>query len=175
LYGKFSFKLVEADKFLLGEFVADDPWLKVAELKKNDLSSENAVKDESKSTSEPEAGTSITIVENIYYAYGDHKLDRNAESILNKAVDALMDYPKLTMEISSHTDSKASADFNMTLSKKRAQTAVDYLVNNGISINRLKATGYGETRLLNKCTDHEECSEEQHRVNRRTEFKIMIH
>jgi outer membrane protein OmpA-like peptidoglycan-associated protein len=83
-----------------------------------------------------------------------------------------MEYPKLRMEISSHTDSQSSSEFNLGLSRKRAQTAVDYLVKKGISRSRLKATGYGETRLLNRCEDGVECSDEEHKVNRRTEFKI---
>ena len=181
--GKFSFKILEVDKFSIGEFVVEDPSLKIAEIKKQ---KEEIAKKESKEpkTKEPktavvkaeepeeESEMTVTIVENIYYAYGDYSIGEEGKAVLDKAADALTDYPKLMLEISSHTDSQSSSEFNMGLSKKRAQTAVDYLVKKGISRSRLKATGYGETRLLNKCEDGVECTDAEHKVNRRTEFKI---
>lgn len=183
--GKFSFKLLEVDKFTIGEFVVEDPSLKIAENK------EKAKKEKEKETKaketkpvaakeekpvekeeEPESEMTVTIVENIYYAYGDYSIGDDGKAILDKAVDALTEYPKLIMEISSHTDAQSSAEFNLGLSRRRAQTIVDYLVKKGISRSRLKATGYGETRLLNHCTDGVECSDAEHKINRRTEFKI---
>ena len=62
--------------------------------------------------------------------------------------------------------------FNLALSKKRAQFAVDYLISKGVSKTRLKAVGYGETKLLNKCGNNVDCTDEEHKINRRTEFKI---
>lgn len=169
--GKFEFKILEADKFSLGEFVVNDPWLKVPELKKENVKPAKELKPVAVEE-EGESELSITIVENIYYPYGVWEIDENGKAVLDKAVDALKDYPKLIMEISSHTDSQSSAEFNLGLSNKRAQTAVDYIVSRGIDRKRLKAKGYGETRLLNRCGDGVECSDEEHRVNRRTEFKI---
>lgn len=193
--GKFSFKILEVDKFSIGEFVVDDPTLKIAEIKKQkeEIAAKEAknpkVKDpktkdpkvkEPKTAPpvvkveepEEESEMTVTIVENIYYAYGDYSIGDEGKAVLDKAADALTDYPKLIMEISSHTDSQSSSEFNLGLSRKRAQTAVDYLVKKGISRTRLKATGYGETRLLNKCEDGVECTDAEHKVNRRTEFKI---
>lgn len=180
--GKFSFKLLDADKAALGEFVVDDPWLKTDKTKTGTGITKNTrkVKEiinakgevELVEVPEEESELSLTIVENIYYAYGDFKIDADAEKVMNKAVDVLKEHPKLILEISSHTDSQSSSGFNLGLSRKRAQTAVDYLVNKGIARNRLKATGYGETRLLNKCADGIECTEDEHKVNRRTEFTI---
>ncbi len=181
--GKFVFKILEVDKFSMGEFVVEDPSFKVEELKKDiaakKLKAEKIAKDvkekvvtKEKEEPEEESELSITIVENIYYAYGDYKISPEAEVVLNKAADAMLEYPKLVMEISSHTDAQSSSEFNMGLSRRRAQTAVDYLVNKGVARTRLKAVGYGETRLLNKCNDGVECSEEEHKINRRTEFKI---
>ena len=185
--GVFAFKILEVDKSAMGEFVLDDPTM-IEALKKANVSTvakeTKKVKDttppkeepkaEEKPKEEPEIESeiSITIVESIYYAYGDFSIGPEGEKILNKAVEALMEYPKLIMEISSHTDSQSSSEFNMNLSRKRAQTAVDYLVSKGISRTRLKATGYGETRLLNHCGEGVQCSDEEHKVNRRTEFKI---
>jgi outer membrane protein OmpA-like peptidoglycan-associated protein len=120
-----------------------------------------------------DAELSLVIVENIYYAYGDYKIGPDGESVLNKAAEALIEYPKLVMEIHSHTDAQSSSGFNIALSHRRAQAAVDYLVGKGISKKRLKAKGFGETKLLNHCADGVTCTDEEHRVNRRTEFKII--
>lgn len=169
--GKFVFKVLEADKSMLGEFVVDDPWLKVSD-RKPEKKPEDHPEETKEKEEEEESEITLVIVENIYYAYGDHKLGPDGERILNKAVEAMNDYPKLIMEISSHTDSRSSAQFNLALSRKRAQTCVDYMVKKGISPQRLKAKGYGETRLLNHCADGVECSDEEHQVNRRTEFRI---
>jgi outer membrane protein OmpA-like peptidoglycan-associated protein/tetratricopeptide (TPR) repeat protein len=150
--GKFVFKIVDADKVAMGEFVVDDPWLEVLQMK-------NKAKE-------------LTIIENIYYASGDYKLDAAGIQIMNKVISVLNSNPKLMIELSSHTDSKSSDEFNLGLSKKRAQFAVDYIVAKGINKKRLKAVGYGETRLLNRCKNGVECSDEEHKINRRTEFKI---
>ncbi|MCW3077177.1 MAG: hypothetical protein JWO32_1786 [Bacteroidetes bacterium] len=150
--GKFVFKVLDADKAAMGEFVVDDPWLQVLEMK-------NKAKE-------------VTIIENIYYASGDYKLDAAGIQILNKVISVLSSNPKLMIELSSHTDSKSSDEFNLALSKKRAQFAVDYMTAKGINKKRLKAVGYGETKLLNKCVNGVECSDEEHKINRRTEFKI---
>ncbi|WP_317896734.1 OmpA family protein [Aurantibacillus circumpalustris] len=181
--GKFSFKILEVDKFSMGAFVVEDPSLKIAEIKKQkeELKKNPSIAPKEKEAKpavvkaaepEEESEMTVTIVENIYYAYGDYSIGEEGKAILDKAADALTDYPKLMLEISSHTDSQSSSEFNLGLSRKRAQTAVDYLVKKGISRGRLKATGYGETRLLNRCEDGVECTDAEHKVNRRTEFKI---
>jgi outer membrane protein OmpA-like peptidoglycan-associated protein len=121
---------------------------------------------------EEESELTVVIVESIYYPYGEYRITGDGQQVLDKAVDALTEYPKLIMEISSHTDAQSSAGFNMGLSQRRAQAAVDYLVNKGINRSRLKARGFGETKLLNHCADGVSCTDEEHRVNRRTEFKI---
>lgn len=152
--GKFSFKVIESDKTLLGEFVVDDPWLAVLELKNKKEKEE------------------LTIVENIYYNFGDYKFDEAGQKVLDKVITVLISNPKLFIELSSHTDSRSSDQFNLALSKKRAQFAVDYMVAKGIDKKRLKAIGYGETKLLNKCANNVECTDDEHKVNRRSEFKI---
>ncbi len=85
----------------------------------------------------------------------------------------LMDKPNISIEIASHTDSRGEDDYNMTLSQQRAQSVVNYLVGRGISATRLVARGYGETRLKNRCANGVECTEAEHQVNRRTEFRIL--
>lgn len=152
--GKFSFKVIDADKALLGEFVVDDPWLAVLDMKNKQTKEE------------------LTIIENIYYEFGDYKFDAAGQKVLDKVITVLASNPKLIIELSSHTDSRSSDQFNLALSKKRAQYAVDYMISKGIDKKRLKAVGYGETKLLNKCANNVECTEEEHKINRRSEFKI---
>ncbi|SDX60113.1 Carboxypeptidase regulatory-like domain-containing protein [Lutibacter oricola] len=92
---------------------------------------------------------------------------------LQKVVKLMQDNPEISVEMSSHTDSRGSHEYNQNLSQKRAQSTVNYLVSEGIALSRLIARGAGETELLNKCADNIECSEDAHRINRRTEFKVV--
>lgn len=153
--GKFIFELLDIDKSSFGEFTVDDPWLQVLEMK-------NKQKQEA-----------ITIIESLYYAYGDYKIDAAGINILDKVISVLNTNPNLNIELSSHTDSRSTDSYNLTLSQKRAKAAVDYMISKGINKSRLKAIGYGESKLLNKCSNDTPCSEEEHAVNRRTEFKIV--
>jgi len=156
--GKFQFKVISVDKVALGEFTVDDPWLQVLEMK-------HKAKADSMKT--------ITIVENIYYAFGDHKFDAAGQKVLDKVIAVMISNMSLMVELSSHTDSHSSDEFNLVLSQKRAKTAVDYMISKGIDRKRLKAVGYGESKLLNKCANGVECSDEEHAKNRRSEFKIV--
>lgn len=94
-------------------------------------------------------------------------------SDLQKVVKLMKDNPSIMVEMSSHTDSRGSHAYNQDLSQKRAQSTVDYLVSQGVSRSRLIARGAGETELLNRCADNVQCSETEHRINRRTEFKVV--
>jgi len=144
-----EFKLdAEPDK------VVNDPWTKVMELK-------NSTK-----------ADSIKIVESIYYNTGEYKLLPEALMKLDKLAYIMQNDPKLAVELSSHTDSRGTAESNMKLSEQRSKTAVDYIVSKGITKDRVSGKGYGETKLINKCADGVECTEEEHAKNRRIEFKI---
>ncbi|HPQ07775.1 MAG TPA: OmpA family protein [Bacteroidia bacterium] len=155
LGGEFKIQLLDLEKTTLSEYTVDDPWLKVLHLK-------NAKKKDS-----------ITVIENINYALNEYKFDAAGKRILDKVVQILKSNPNLYVEISSHTDSRADDNYNLKLSQKRAQYVVDYLILNDIEKDRLKAIGYGEKKLLNHCGNNVPCSEEEHAVNRRTEFKIV--
>jgi outer membrane protein OmpA-like peptidoglycan-associated protein len=80
--------------------------------------------------------------------------------------------PQLVIEISSHTDSRSSKQYNLKLSQQRADAVVDYFLKNGIAKDRISGIGYGESRLVNRCADGVDCTEEEHAQNRRTEFKV---
>ena len=96
---------------------------------------------------------------------------------LDKLVKVLKDNPTIEIELSSHTDCRATIKYNQQLSSKRAESAVEYMASQGVEKNRMIAAGYGESRLVNKCACEGKqivpCTEEQHQENRRTEFKIL--
>ncbi len=152
--GKYEFRILPADKATIGYVYVDDPWLRVLQMKAK------------------QNQDSLLIIENIYYDYGSADILPGAEVTLAKVLKVMQLDPNITIEISSHTDSRATDDYNKKLSLKRAQNVVDYLVKRGIDKKRLKAVGYGETKLLNKCKDGADCTEDEHAKNRRTEFKI---
>ena len=153
--GKFIFELLDIDKTAFGDFTMDDPWLQVLEMK-------NKQKQDA-----------ITIVEKLHYPYGDYKIDAAGFNILDKVISILNNNKNLNIELSSHTDSRSTEGFNLTLSQKRAKVAVDYMISKGITKTRLKAVGYGESKLLNHCKNNVPCTEQEHAINRRTEFKII--
>jgi len=113
------------------------------------------------------------IIENIYYDLDKYQIRPDAALELDKLVQTLKDNPGIKIELSSHTDSRQTHSYNQLLSQLRAEAAVTYIVSKGISPERLIPRGYGENRLLNRCADGVECSEEAHQLNRRTEFKLL--
>jgi outer membrane protein OmpA-like peptidoglycan-associated protein len=153
--GKFTFTLLPTEQSKMGLVYVDDPWLKVLQLKNE------AKKD------------SLTIVENIYYNYGEYKILPEAQKTLDKVINLMKNDPQLIMELFSHTDSRSSSEYNMRLSQQRVKAAVDYIATRGIGKERISGKGYGESKLINACKDGVECTEEEHAKNRRTEFKIL--
>lgn len=115
----------------------------------------------------------IIEIENIYYDYNSAEIREDAALELDKVVALMNEYPNMKIEIRSHTDSRGKDSYNLTLSDKRAKAAVAYIISKGIDARRVVGKGYGETQLLNHCKNNVECSEEEHAVNRRTEFKIL--
>lgn len=92
---------------------------------------------------------------------------------LDYLYELMQQYPDMVIELSSHTDSRGNDEFNMKLSQRRADSAMNYLLAKGIAPERIQAVGYGESMLLNNCGNDVKCSEEEHQLNRRTEFKII--
>jgi outer membrane protein OmpA-like peptidoglycan-associated protein/tetratricopeptide (TPR) repeat protein len=112
-------------------------------------------------------------IDNIYYDLNKATIRPDAALELDKVVALMAKYPTMKIEMRSHTDSRATATYNKTLSGNRAKAAVAYLKKKGISAKRMVAKGYGESLLLNKCKDGVNCPEEVHQQNRRTEIKIL--
>jgi len=113
------------------------------------------------------------ILKDINYDFDKYFIREDAKVILGQLVKTLRDNPKIRIELSSHTDIRGTAKYNLTLSQKRAQAVVDFLVENGIARDRLVAKGYGSTKLLNHCAKGVKCSDAEHEQNRRTEVKII--
>jgi len=112
-------------------------------------------------------------VKNIYYDFDKWDIRPDAARALDKLAEVFKANPGLTFELSSHTDSRGGDTYNLVLSDARANSAVDYLVRHGVDPDHLVARGYGETRLVNGCSNGVQCTEEEHQANRRTEFKVI--
>ncbi len=112
-------------------------------------------------------------IDNIYYDLGLYTLRADASRELDKLVATMRKNPSLVIEIRSHTDSRGEANTNKELSTRRAKAVANYLISKGIAQRRIVANGYGESQLLNNCTDGVICTEAEHQRNRRTEFKVL--
>lgn len=113
------------------------------------------------------------VLDNIFYDYDKWDILPASEVELNKLIKVMNDNPTWKVELGSHTDARGSDSYNETLSQKRSDSAVNYIIQNGIAKDRIIAKGYGETQLVNHCKNGVECTDEVHRQNRRTEFKIL--
>lgn len=111
-------------------------------------------------------------LENVYYDFDKYNIRKDARVELDKVVDFLKQNPDVLAELGSHTDCRGSFAYNDRLSERRSNSAVKYIVERGISKDRITAKGYGEYQLVNKCADGVPCSEQEHQDNRRTEVKI---
>lgn len=112
-------------------------------------------------------------LDKIYYDYDKCDIKPMATVELNRLIKLMNDYPDMVIELSSHTDSRGSDEYNIKLSQCRADAAVNYILGKGISKSRIVAKGYGETMLVNGCSNGVQCTKAQHQANRRTEFKII--
>ncbi len=112
------------------------------------------------------------VIPNIYYDYNKATLRPESKAVLDSILIFFTTNKDLTIEIGSHTDSRGGDAYNEKLSQARAQSVVDYLIMKGIEKDRLTAKGYGETRLVNGCSNGVNCTEEEHQKNRRTTFRI---
>ena len=113
------------------------------------------------------------VLRNIFFDLDKATLRSESTSELNRLIDLMNEVPTLKIELGGHTDSQGSDAHNQDLSERRAAAVVDYLTKAGISANRLKSAGYGETQLVNDCANGVKCSDTQHQENRRTEFKVL--
>ncbi len=125
---------------------------------------------------EPEVETYTTDqpieMQNIFYDLAKWDILPEAESDLGLILELMNKYGDMEIELSSHTDARGTTKSNERLSQRRAESAKAWLVERGIDESRITSVGYGESQIRNQCTNGVRCSEEEHRYNRRTEFKI---
>ncbi|PRP66480.1 OmpA family protein [Nonlabens agnitus] len=112
-------------------------------------------------------------LDQIFFDFDESVIKPQAAATLDNLVDILNKYPEMEIEISSHTDVRGPAEYNLDLSNRRAAATLEYIVSKGIDRDRLRSIGYGEMQPLNKCVNEGMCTEEEYRLNRRSEFKIM--
>jgi outer membrane protein OmpA-like peptidoglycan-associated protein len=130
--------------------------------------------------SKPEVGMDVGKLVNInpiYFDLNKYAIRPDAATELDKIVKIMKEYPGMIIELGSHTDCRASAAYNLTLSDNRAKSSAAYIVSKGIDKSRIYGKGYGESKLVNHCECEGSkvvpCTEEEHQMNRRTEFIII--
>mgnify|MGYP000138117078 CR=1 FL=1 len=121
---------------------------------------------------EPIREGSVIVLENIYYDFNKSAIRKGAARELDGLVELMKLYPSMEIEMVAHTDARGTENYNLDLSLKRAESAREYIVRTGISEDRIKAFGYGESQLRNSCFDGTNCTDEEHQFNRRTEVKV---
>jgi outer membrane protein OmpA-like peptidoglycan-associated protein len=124
-------------------------------------------------------GTDLTLLLNlkpIYFDYDKSYIRPDAEIELAKVIEYMKAYPNVKIDVRSHTDSRGKDTYNLELSNRRNKATREYIIKKGgISPSRLTGRGYGETQLINRCTNAFKtiCSEEEHQANRRSEFIVI--
>lgn len=152
---KFIYKPISAEMNKIRDIELEDPWLELGSTKKNTIASNQV------------------IIEPILFETNQFTLLPAAIETLNKIVSVLTANKTVKVDVSAHTDCIGNDQENINLSKKRAKAVTDYLTKNGVAANRLSSNGFGESKPLNRCKNNVECSELEHAVNRRVEFKII--
>lgn len=153
--GTFKYTFLKSELSVLKELSNnDDIALKVNSFKNND-------------------NKELKIKKQIYFELTSAELSSSAKNELDDISQILNENPTLQLEIIAHTDARGDDVTNLTLSEKRAANSVNYLISKGIKTERLKSKGMGEKEILNRCTNNITCSELEHALNRRTEFKFL--
>ena len=120
-----------------------------------------------------EPGDAIPFLLHIYYDFNRATIRAEAREDLDQLYATLEDNPEIVVEIGSHTDARGSSAYNDRLSQRRAEAVVRYLEQRGITRDRMVPRGYGETKPVNNCNNGVPCSEREHQLNRRTEFRVL--
>ena len=113
-------------------------------------------------------------LEDIYFEKNEWDITQNEVFKLQILLEILKQNPEIKINIRAHTDSRASKNYNLNLSQKRADATMHWLIENGINKNRLSANGFGEKYLMNECADGIPCTEQEHKINRRSEFIVLL-
>ena len=128
---------------------------------------------EEMSSRRPLAEGVVIVLDNIYYDFNQAVIRKGQARDLEALASLMKQYPEMEIELGAHTDSRGSADYNLELSKQRAEAAKFFLVSKGIDPNRVMTKGYGESIPRNGCVDGVNCTESEYQFNRRTEVKVL--
>ncbi|RZJ70790.1 MAG: flagellar motor protein MotB [Flavobacterium sp.] len=110
----------------------------------------------------------------IYFDFNKADITPQAATELDKVVYIMQNFPAIVIKIESHTDSRGDDSYNLKLSESRARATYDYIIQKGIDASRIESVkGYGETQLRNKCKNGVTCTDEEHQLNRRSDFIIV--
>ncbi|MBL7472177.1 OmpA family protein [Robertkochia sediminum] len=109
----------------------------------------------------------------VYYAFDSSYMTEQDKQTVDNLVGFMEKYPNAILEVQAHADSRGTEQYNLWLSERRAKRIVDYAISKGIDANRLRPIGFGENKLVNRCTEGTPCTAEQHRENRRTEYVLV--
>ncbi len=110
----------------------------------------------------------------VYFDFDSSYLNKPYKGLLDELALILQENPSVILKIGSHTDSRGPGKYNMWLSEKRMQRTIAYLVKQkGIDGARLRGEAFGETKLVNECNDHTHCTEQRHKLNRRSAFEVL--
>lgn len=157
---RFNYKPLSSEQSRIVEVFVDDPWLTLLD---REIAAKKA------------AGSTETIVESILFELNKTDLLPQSLQTLDKVILAMLTNKNFNIELSAHSDSRGSDLQNMALSQKRANRAHEYIISKGIDADRIIAKGYGESKLVNNCGNSVICSDDEHAMNRRVEFKISYH
>jgi outer membrane protein OmpA-like peptidoglycan-associated protein len=160
--GTFKYSLLPSDLITLAKLETEE-----VVIKKKDKSLDD-IKDFANSTEKE-----LKVKRQVTYASGSAELSESAQKELDGISKILNENPTLQLEIIAHTDARGDDATNLALSEKRAANSINYLIGKGIKTERLKSKGMGEKEILNQCKNGINCSEEEHAVNRRTEFRFL--
>ena len=109
----------------------------------------------------------------IYFDFDKSNIRPDAQVELQKVIDYLKKYPTVNIDVQSHTDSRATDQYNIALSQRRNESTKKWIIQKGnIDPSRISGRGYGETQLVNRCSNGVKCSEEEHQQNRRSMFIV---
>ncbi|MGG5578379.1 OmpA family protein [Myroides sp. C15-4] len=109
----------------------------------------------------------------IHFDFDSAVIRPDAQVELMKVVKTMLEHPSLIVDVRSHTDSRGNDTYNMQLSERRAQATMQWISSKGVDPSRLTGKGYGESQLINHCSNGVKCTDDEHQANRRSEFIIM--
>ena len=112
-------------------------------------------------------------LDDLFYDLNKSNIRPDAALVLDDLAQILLENQEVRIEIGSHTDSRATAEYNLNLSQRRSESVVAYLIGKGVAKDRLVAKGFGESQLINHCADGIDCPDEVHQANRRTVIEIL--